>query len=108
MDHNSNKEKVNKTTGKAKKVSKFYTAQKMKYSIKDFFSRCDQIRSYAFLFFFYENHESSKYICSTFSNHIYPFQLRRYRYISPVEWQVIYTLSLSFWCINGGDITKRF
>ena len=25
---------------------KFYTAQEMKYSIKDFFSKCDQIRNF--------------------------------------------------------------
>ena len=27
-------------------ISKMYTAQKMKFSNKDFFSKCDQIRSF--------------------------------------------------------------
>ena len=32
--------------GKIPKVWYFYTAQKMKFSIKDFFSKCQQIRSF--------------------------------------------------------------
>ena len=35
-----------KVTGKRVNRGASYTAQKMKFSIKDFFSKCDQIRSF--------------------------------------------------------------
>ena len=33
-------------TGKYEVTWHIYTAQKMKFSVKDFFSKCDQIRSF--------------------------------------------------------------